>query len=26
LGYPSIYDFSRAFKKQVGVPPSKYKK
>lgn len=25
LGYSSIYDFSRAFKKQVGVPPSKYK-
>ncbi len=26
LGYPNIYDFSRAFKKQVGVPPSEYKK
>lgn len=24
LGYPSIYDFSRAFKKHVGVAPSRY--
>ena len=24
LGYPNIYDFSRDFKKYVGVPPSKY--
>ncbi len=24
LGYPSIYDFSRDFKKRVGVSPSKY--
>lgn len=26
LGYQSIYDFSRAFKKYVGIAPSKYKK
>lgn len=25
LGYSSLYDFSRAFKKHVGIPPSKYK-
>lgn len=25
LGYTSIYDFSRTFKKYTGVPPSKYK-
>ena len=25
LGYPSLYDFSRAFKKHVGIAPSKYK-
>lgn len=25
LGYSSLYDFSRDFKKQVGVPPSRYK-
>lgn len=24
LGYPNIYDFSRDFKKHVGIPPSKY--
>ena len=24
LGYSSIYDFSRTFKKYVGIPPSKY--
>ena len=24
LGYPNIYDFSRDFKKYVGIPPSKY--
>ncbi|MBQ8320821.1 MAG: helix-turn-helix transcriptional regulator [Clostridia bacterium] len=24
LGYQSIYDFSRAFKKHTGVPPTKY--
>ncbi len=24
LGYPNIYDFSRDFKKRVGVSPSKY--
>lgn len=26
LGYQSIYDFSRAFKKYVGIAPSRYKK
>ena len=26
LGYPNIYDFSRDFKKHVGIPPSKYQK
>ncbi len=26
LGYPSIYDFSRDFKKQVGISPLKYAK
>lgn len=26
LGYLNIYDFSRAFKKHTGVPPSKYLK
>jgi len=25
LGYSSLYDFSRDFKKNVGVPPSQYK-
>ena len=25
LGYASLYDFSRDFKKQTGIPPSKYK-
>lgn len=25
LGYDSIYDFSRSFKKATGIPPSKYK-
>lgn len=25
LGYASLYDFSRDFKKHVGIPPSKYK-
>ena len=25
LGYSSLYDFSRDFKKQTGIPPSKYK-
>lgn len=25
LGYPNIYDFSRAFKKRVGVSPSHYR-
>ena len=24
VGYPSIYDFSRAFKKHTGISPSKY--
>ena len=24
LGYPNIYDFSRAFKKYTGVSPTKY--
>ena len=24
LGYPNIYDFSRAFKKHTGIAPSKY--
>jgi YesN/AraC family two-component response regulator len=24
LGYSNIYDFSRDFKKQVGVSPTKY--
>lgn len=24
LGYLDIYDFSRAFKKHTGIPPSKY--
>jgi len=26
LGYLNIYDFSRAFKKYVGISPSKYEK
>ena len=26
LGYQSIYDFSRAFKKRVGMSPIQYKK
>ena len=25
LGYPSLYDFSRDFKKHTGIAPSKYK-
>ncbi len=24
VGYASVYDFSRAFKKHTGVPPSRY--
>jgi iron complex transport system substrate-binding protein len=26
LGYSSLYDFSRAFKKHTGVSPSRYNK
>lgn len=26
LGYPNLYDFSRDFKKHVGIPPSQYER